>query len=363
MAPVTSSWRRRVALSFAVAPAVFGALMFWHRYGDLLARGNPGSVAGVLLEEMTGAYAGVPGLAALLALVLRWPMERRNWLRRLPGYLGATVVAGVTTTLLIWGIRSALFPLFGLGRYDYGVLWWRIPMELGLQVIMFSMAIGLFHFGRYYRETRTAEVRAAALEAALVRARLDAIEARLEPHFLFNSLNTISAVMYEDLATADRLLGQLGDLLRRAMTRDAPATVPLRDELAWLEAYLGLMQQRFGARLQVDVAVAPELAEVPVPRFLLQPLVENAIRHGVASKSGPGHVAVAAARNGSRLELVVRDDGRGFGQSGEPGTGAGLSATTARLQLLYGADHAFEVTGHPDGGTVARVAVPLAGTA
>jgi two-component system LytT family sensor kinase len=349
---------RLIAAALAL-PAASGALMFVYRFGDVLARGDGDAPLSIFVEEMTGAYASLPSLAVFWFAVMRWPITRADWLRRTALYLGLIVLLGALATMLMWISRTLLFPALGLGGYDYGNLWWRVPMELGLQVLFYSMVIGLFHFARSYRETRAAKLRAAELEAALARSQLDAIEARLEPHFIFNTLNTISAVMHEDLAEADRLLGRLGDLLRRAMTRDAPATVPLQDEIAWLEAYLALMQRRFGPRLTVAVATDTAANQVPVPRFLLQPLVENAIRHGVASKAGPGRVEVSVKSDGARLHVEVRDDGNGLGSSTQRGSGVGLADTSSRLALLYGDRHRFEVISGPEGGTVARIELPL----
>jgi signal transduction histidine kinase len=359
--PLPSGSSRRGIVLALTLPLLAAVFMFAYHYGDVLARGRDDAIAVVVIEELTGPYSALPSLLVLLATVFRWPLTRERWKQRLPIYLVLVPLLGTCATLLMWGSRSALFALLDMGTYDYGTLRWRIPMELGLQVITYSMAIGLFHFIRYYRDTKQTQLHAAELEAALTRARLEAIEARLEPHFIFNSLNTISAVMDEDIAAAERLLGHLGDLLRRAMRRDAPAVVPLEEEIGWLEGYLALMQQRHGSRLGVAITVDPEARAAPVPRFLLQPLVENAIRHGVAATAGPGCVEVEARIADGRLAIEVRDNGHGVGSSSAPGTGFGWTGTATRLRLLYGDDHRFDVTPRPGGGTVARVVVPLGG--
>ncbi|MEZ4586630.1 MAG: histidine kinase [Gemmatimonadales bacterium] len=348
----------RLALAVFGLTTVFGLLMFAYRYGDVLARHRSGSALERLIEEMTGAYAALPCLAVLLVVVGRLPLSRDTWVRRLPLYLGLILVLGTFETMLMWGSRSLVFPLVGLGPYDYGDLRWRIPMELSAQTIVYSMVIGLMHFGYYYRDTRRARLRAAELEAALTQAKLESLEARLEPHFIFNTLNTISAVMYEDVAEADRLLARLSDLLRRAMTRESGATVSLRDEMAWLESYLALMRERFGPRLAVRVEADPVTLDAAVPRFVLQPLVENAIRHGVGSRAGAGTVEIVAARDRDRLRLEVKDDGRGPGRSDAAGNGVGLSGTAARLALLYGDRQSFRLDERPEGGTVARITLP-----
>jgi LytS/YehU family sensor histidine kinase len=343
------------ALGFAT---VAGLLMFVHEHLDAVARGEPQDALEPLVNELTGAYTFLLVLLPMLAAVRRFPITRRTWRIRLPAYAGLVVGLGVVQTLCMWASRSALFPLVGLGSYDYGILWWRFPMELGLQAIIYGLTLGLLHLWSAHAAGQAAQVRAAELETALTRARLEALEGRLEPHFLFNTINTISAVMYENVAEADRLLGQLADLLRASMSGDRGATVPIRDEIRWLEGYLGLMRERFGPRLRVTVDVDPDALDLEVPRFILQPLVENAIRHGVGARGGEGLVHVRVRRAAGRLCLEVQDDGGGLGTSREQGRGIGLSDTAARLELMYRGDHRFEIASRPEGGTRALIEVP-----
>jgi len=361
-APPAPAWRpfsRRFLALALLATAVSSLLLFTYRYLDGVATGHPRRMLEVALEEGTGSMGFLFAVLVMVFVVSRIPLERSTWLRRAPWYLVTVLALGVGQTLFNFATRKALWPLVGLGHYDYGNLWWRFPMEFGLQAIGYAAAIGLIHSGRYYAATREAQAKAAELEAALAKARLEALQARFEPHFLFNALNTISSVMYYDVAEADRLLSRLADLLRQALSHDGRAMVPLSEEIAWLEAYLALMRGRFGDRLAILVKVDPAVAAALVPRFVLQPLVENSIQHGVAARSGPGKVEVEAERGDRRLVLEVRDDGPGPGNGSTKGNGIGLRDTEARLSLAYGADHRLVVLPRPAGGTTVRIEIPF----
>ena len=214
------------------------------------------------------------------------------------------------------------------------------------------------------RELQAARLRARAgeLEASLSQARLDALRAQLQPHFLFNTLNAITVLLRKGaVADADRTLGRLGELLRAVLEADARAEAPLAEELALLERYLEIQRVRFGDRLVVRADVPADAARALVPRFVLQPLVENAVEHGVARARGAGTVEIVARRAGGVLEVTVRDDGPGPG-AGAPNAdgrgGVGVSNTRARLRQLYGADAGLRVSPGAAGGTEAVVTLP-----
>ena len=180
------------------------------------------------------------------------------------------------------------------------------------------------------------QVRAAQLEGTLEAARLENLRLQLQPHFLFNALNTISAVMYEDPRSADAMISRLSDLLRSTITDSEAQEVPLEREIATLELYLDIMRQRFEDKLQVDVDVAPEVRQALVPHLLLQPLVENSINHGIDPESNAVNVTVKADRKDGATRVLVRDHGRGL-PNGRFRKGTGLSNTAERLEKLYGA--------------------------
>jgi LytS/YehU family sensor histidine kinase len=199
-------------------------------------------------------------------------------------------------------------------------------------------------------------VRAWQLEGKLAAARLQNLRLQLQPHFLFNALNTISSVMYEDARKADAMISRLSDLLRSTLADTGVQEVSLDHEVQTLELYLDIMRRRFEDKLTVDVQVATEAAKALVPQLLLQPLVENSIRHGLNPHTNTVDVTVTARRDGDVIRLRVRDHGRGINGNFKPGTG--LSNTAERLRQLYGSRQKLEWQNCEDGGLLVTVAVP-----
>ncbi len=338
----------------------FGLSRFAYVWLDDLARGHPGTPLPRLIEELTGAYAGALVFLVLVWVVPRHPLRRDNWTRRLPAYLGLVLLLGLAHTTLMWGSRTLLFPLAGLGAYDYGIMRYRYPMEFAIQAPNIAIMVALLHGWGWYRLTREREVHAARLEQALSRARLEQLQAQLEPHFLFNTLNAISSLMYHDPARADRMLGRLSDLLRLTFERSPEPEVSLREELEWLGWYLQIMQLRFGERLTLSQAVAPDTLDLAVPRLLLQPLVENALKHGPARRAGAATVTISAARLTGELQLTVTDDGPGVSHPEKAvGNGVGLANTAERLHTLYGASGRLTLGNRAEGGLEVTVRLPL----
>jgi hypothetical protein len=196
------------------------------------------------------------------------------------------------------------------------------------------------------------------LRAEIAEQRLRVLTGQLQPHFLFNTLQGISTLIHRDADAADEMLARLGDLLRDLLRHRDHLLVPLGDELRYARTYLEIAQLRFGDRLRWQIAVPPELHALPVPLFILQPLIENALSHGIGRRARGGRIAVEARRRGERVELLVTDDGDGPDATTARSEGIGLRNTRERLQASYGADHAFEVGAGEAGGTVARLEVP-----
>lgn len=209
-----------------------------------------------------------------------------------------------------------------------------ISIHLNLAVCVALVAV--WHAGDYYHKFRQREVRAAQLESQLATAQVQALKMQIQPHFLFNTLHAIATLMYRDVRAADRMLSQLSDLLRTSIDRTHEQQVTLSEEVAFVEQYLRIEQARFEDRLTVDVAIAPDVEDLLVPSFVLQPFVENAIKHGLAPRSGPGHVAIRAWAEEGQLRLQVQDDGPGIHGTGVFSKGVGLANTRARLDYLYG---------------------------
>jgi two-component system LytT family sensor kinase len=211
---------------------------------------------------------------------------------------------------------------------------------------------------RYYREYLDGELRVERLERLTTEARLQALRLQLDPHFLFNALNTVSAQTESQPKLARQMIGHLGDLLRASLdSRDRPE-IPLTDEIAQLEHYLAIQRIRFGDRLQIHLDVAADVTQARVPALILQPLVENAIRHGIAPKSTGGRVVVSARRVGELLELRVADDGVGLENANTQGEGMGLENCRQRIAGLYGARGRFEIRMPDGGGTEVVLGIP-----
>ncbi|MFZ0828233.1 MAG: sensor histidine kinase [Verrucomicrobiia bacterium] len=211
----------------------------------------------------------------------------------------------------------------------------------------------------YYRKYQERELRAVELEKQLAQARLHALQMQLNPHFLFNTLHSISSLMHQDPEAADRMMVRLSDLLRAALESSDTQEVALREELELLQRYLDIEQIRFGSRLTVKLDIAPDTLDARVPNLILQPLVENAIRHGIEPHAKPGRIELRALRNADRLTLEVCDNGGGLRQDGPAEEGIGLSNTRARLRSLYHEDHGFELCDAPGGGLLVRLTLPI----
>jgi sensor histidine kinase YesM len=283
--------------------------------------------------------------AALTPLI--FAVGRRVPIRRVPLHIAiGTVVATVYVTLL--AVIVPLFPWTNWQRFSFDERFRGIfAREAVTAFLIYAILIGVQHTLALHRRDHERQL-------MLRQAKLDALELQLQPHFLFNTLNTIAVQMRDDPEGANRMLARLGELLRAAL--DHPGEVTLRDELAFLESYLEIERTRFGGRLTVEIDAPPETHAARVPALLLQPLVENAIRHGIATKSGPGRIEVSAARSDDRIELQVRDDGPGL--DAQASRGIGLANTSARLETLYQDRHRFELANREGGGVAVTVMIP-----
>ena len=328
-----------------------GLFLFGYRYLEYVSSGvRVSPIAPLINELLTGAWMAALLFPLVARFARRFPAGRRNWMTRVPLHAAALAAYSFAHTSLMWGLRNALYPLFGLGHYHYGKMTARYPMEFSLDVISYTVMVSILYM--YDRHTRSAQI-----EAQLARARLENLRLQLQPHFLFNALNTISSVVYEDPRKADAMIAALSDLLRATLNDSDAQEVPLDREVETLDLYLEIMRRRFEDRLNIDVRVAPEVRKALVPHLLLQPLVENSIRHGADAQSGAVTVTVTAERDGSNTRLRVRDFGRGL-PKGNLRRGTGISNTRARLAQLYGVGHSLEFENCADGGLAVTVALP-----
>jgi two-component system, LytTR family, sensor kinase len=270
-------------------------------------------------------------------------------------------LAGLSAFLVIGGGLMGAFAwlLPWLRTEDLlGAMGRAILVYIAMDALIYLMIAVAFMAYAYSRESQEQSVTAARLQAQLAETRLHVLSAQLQPHFLFNTLNAISAFVRDDPPNAERLLARLSDLLRHSLRDGASPETSLESEFAFLEKYVEVQEARFGPRLNVTFTVDPHVLDARVPRLILQPLVENAIRHGVAPRAGPGRVEVAARGDGDFIRLLVRDDGIGVPASGLR-EGVGLRTTRDRLKQLYGEQHEFALVSQPAGGTECRLRLPL----
>jgi two-component system, LytTR family, sensor kinase len=226
--------------------------------------------------------------------------------------------------------------------------------------MVYSTVLGLSYALAYYRESQARAVKEAQLETQLVEAKLRTLEAELHPHFLFNTLHAISSLVHTNPDSADRMISRLSDLLRLTFDRSGTARVSLQKELEFLQKYLEIEQTRFQDRLSVRFDVDPDTLDAEVPRLILQPIVENAIKHGVSPKPGAGLVQIVSRRRGDTLWLEVSDNGVGLsaGARARLRSGVGLSNTRDRLECMYGPAHRIEFSDEANGLAV-RLEIPF----
>jgi two-component system LytT family sensor kinase len=348
--------RQRLAVIFTVWTLV-GLFYGTRPYLRALSVSKPFPDLNGLLANLADAYVWALLTPAILWLARRFPLQRGRWARSLEVHLPAgallavfSVAANVQVSRWLWPDAPAEFFPYFASTIHWNVQWYWI-------------IVGVGHALDVYRRYRDRELRASQLETQLARAQLEALKVQVQPHFLFNTLNTISELVHEDPAEADRMIVRLGDLLRLTVDNAGTQEVALRRELEFLNAYLEIEQARFRDRLTVRMEVDPETLDALVPNLLLQPLVENALHHGIAERPGPGCVTVSARLEGRledrRLRLEVRDDGTGLPAGGAVRERVGVGNTRARLRRLYGPDHRFELRGGAGRGVVVTVSIPL----
>jgi two-component system, LytTR family, sensor kinase len=363
--PDSGGLRWRGPVLWAMAVVALGLLEFSYHYLSVLASRQTQPILESLINEMTGALMVGLLFLPLRVFARRWPMTRRQWPRRLPAYILALLLFAGCATSGMWGLRVLLYPLAGLGAFDYGVMPLRYAMEFPLQAIVFgTMAWGI-QMVDAYRVARARELHAAQLEAALAQAQLRNLRLQLQPHFLFNALNTVSSIMYRDPAAADEMLDRIAALLRASLRTAQADEVPLAEEIETLGQYLAITRVRFGSRLDVAITLDDGIGSALVPSFLLQPLVENAVRHGGAERLGTGRITVRGRRDDDRLVIAVEDDGpdagtrAADGPPAKPGNGFALRATAERLRLLYGDRQRLDAGPVAGGGFAVIVSIPF----
>jgi two-component system, LytTR family, sensor kinase len=341
--------------------------LFTKNLAARMLRQDPSPWIDILLAWLIGSYASAALTPAVLWLGERFPFGREHWVAPFAIHLAGSVVfavaqlwleavftawTGVVSFPVAQSVRTYMPVLLALGLHGSVLCYWLI---IGLQ------ALWRFHESsrRHEREALELMARASALETQVVQARLGALKMQLQPHFLFNTLNAVvSLVRARRGREAEDTLAHLSDLLRWVLDDSEQQEVALARELEYVRLYLAVERVRFSDRLHIDMRIAPDALDAAVPHLCLQPIVENAIRHGIEASAAAGELVIGARRVGTMLELVVEDDGPGFRNPRQP-VGIGLANTRLRLAELYGDRASLTLANALDGGAIVTLTLPF----
>ena len=331
-APHAGLWRQWLQLwgwGFAAYTAL-GLMSAMQNAVNITRAGQTVDWPALLANRLLDNYGYALFVPPIFLLVRRFPLDRPHWVRSTPILLAATLAFVYVKCVFLEPLGDTLLPAsWGFSAHLFGEMYdiWSI--------VVVAQAI------EFYRRAQERERQAVELRERLTHAQLEALRSQLHPHFLFNTLNGAATLMHTDVAAADRMLTQLSDLLRATLTQGGPQEIPLADELELLDRYLAIMLVRFRDRLSVTVDVEPAARAALVPQFLLQPLIENALEHGIGARPGPGRLEIRAARDGDHLRITITDDGPGPEPNALIDAGIGLANTKARLARLYGDDQSL----------------------
>jgi two-component system, LytTR family, sensor kinase len=334
---------RFVVLVYTVL-GLFFAGQVWVDYANA---GHRVSWAVAITLGMTEWYLWALLTAPIVWLARRFRLARGRWLTSLAVHVPACAVCAVTTRIV--EARAASF-LTGLMRVPYSFV------QIQLAFLTYWAIVGGVYAVEQYHETRERRLRAAQLETELAHAQVQSLRMQLHPHFLFNTLNAISALMREDVEAADVMMARLGDLLRVTLASAETPEVAVRQELEFVQMYLDLQRARIGDRLTTRIVASSDARALAVPTLLLQPIVENAVRHGAGGHSGPATIEVRARRVRDVLVIDVEDDGPG--PSAQMTFGHGLTNTRMRLAAAHGPGATLEIMRGPNGGAIVRLSLP-----
>jgi sensor histidine kinase YesM len=296
--------------------------------------------------QMVSGYVWFALSPLILLLTQKFPFEAGKWRKSLLVHLAASIILALFQLAIDTFVLTKLgyppnrqFASF-LEAYQFFVY-----INLHLSILIYWGVVGIKSSFSYYQKYRERELKTSQLEARLATSRLQVLKMQLHPHFLFNTLNAISELVHKDPEAADQMIGDLSDLLRMSFEKLEVQEISLKQELEFLRKYMEIEQMRFQERLKIEMRIAPETLDASVPNMILQPLVENAIKHGLAPRSRGGKIEIGAERTNGHLHLTVNDDGIGvpFNDLENLPEGVGLSNTRKRLQHLYGERHKFEL--------------------
>ena len=315
-------------------------------------------VGDVFFMQMSICYLWALTMPLVLWLVRRFRIDRANWPRR-------TLLHGVISVLLVGSMSGVHYVLFMtyFGKTESLTLFRDLQYvlyNLDRQLCIYWLLLLFSHALNYYQSYRRGELKASRLETQLAQSQLEALKMQVHPHFLFNTLHSISALLNRDTEAARRMITRLGDFLRLTLENAGAQEITLKEEMEFLNGYLEIERIRFRDRLTTYVDVDPSVLSVSVPNLILQPIVENAMRHAVATQHD-GRIEITAFPRNGCVRIQVKDNGPGLsdeGRGNQFSKGVGLANTKARLERLYGTHHLLELTNGAEGGLVVTLEVP-----
>jgi signal transduction histidine kinase len=355
--PVKTFWKRTSAnLAAWTVAGFFFASQLYFLYP--IASGREMSFARALLINLPFYYLWALVTPAILALARRFPIEKTRWRKPLLIHLAASTLLSAVQLFFAGAFLHALSDAAGRADSFWTALAQFFRLNFHANVLTYWALVGLAWGIDTYAKYRDRELAASRLETQLAQAELGALKMQLQPHFLFNTLNAIAALLKSKPDAAEGMILQLSDFLRLTLKNTGRPDVSLREELEFLERYLAIEKTRFADRLSTRFRIRSEVLDARVPNLLLQPLVENAIRHGIAKDCRAGRLEVSATHDRTRLLLRVTDDGPGA-PPGAVTEGIGLSNTRERLRHLFGDAYSLEYGNAPGGGFRVSLALPF----
>jgi two-component sensor histidine kinase len=294
---------------------------------------------------------------AIFWMTTRIPLERRALIGRILLIVAVGIAVAILVYFLLTMARLELLPPPRRGRRSFSLAREIARFRFVPQLLFYFAIVAAGYAREFFLRGRQQQARVARLQTQLAEAQLDALRMQINPHFLFNTLHAISAMVERDPAGVRRMIARLSELLRHTTDAHASDEVPLRDELDFLGRYIEIMEIRFQGRLRVERRIDPSTTDALVPNLILQPIVENALEHGASRAKGVGAIEIASERRGDQLLLTVRDNGPGVRDDTQ--TGVGLGNTRARLAQLYGSAGSVRLLPAPEGGTLAEITLPF----
>lgn len=357
--------RTRWGMVWLISFAAWTFLAFFYavlRYKWLHDSGMPAHFWSILYIPLVNYWIGAVSTPGIYWLVKRFPIEASNWTTRVPLHM----VGSLVFTAVHVVVRMLVLPIHD----EYGhvlpstvKLGWRLFLTFTYDdaLTTYWPILVLVQMLDFHHKSRQKELQASQLEAELAKAHLQTLKTQLRPHFLFNTLNSISALMHINVKAADQMISELSDLLRMSLESGDMQESTVRQELEFLQGFLRIEQTRFSDRLSVEFDIDPETYDAKLPHMLMQPLVENAIRHGISKRVDGGKIEIGAHRIGGQLVVSITDNGCGFSLEEviRRGEGVGLRNTRERIRQLYGKQHELSTMAREGGGVQVRVSLPF----